>query len=151
MIRLLITFMLITGLLTGCDKLNSITNGSPPKKVFSGWTEVTVTGSPKTGLIHILYDPSSIKREGDIAQVWELDNFEQPQTNALGNYLSAKVLKEYNCKTNELRLVSFSSFSENDGKGNIVNSSSDVPNWDRKMIPIEPNSMATLFPPIVCK
>jgi hypothetical protein len=143
--RKLIAIAILSILMLGCK------DNSSPAKPFTGWRELTVTGSPKTGQIHILYDPSSVRREGDIAQVWELDNFEQPQSNALGNYLSAKSLREYNCNTNETRLVSFTVFSENDGKGNIVTSSATTPNWISKPSPIEPNSMASIFPPIVCK
>jgi hypothetical protein len=69
-------------------------------------------------------DTESYKRTGSTVRFWQLDNFLIPQSinGSSKFYLSSKAKKEMNCNTEESLLLAIIDYSENDGKGKVVNS-----------------------------
>ena len=75
-------------------------------------------------------DPTTIRRSGDIAQMWDLHNFTSAQT--LGpdkSYLSSKMQEEYDCKERRARMLYISWYSQNMGEGEMVGRDSEPNNW----------------------
>lgn len=84
---------------------------------YAAWVEVS--GYPEPG--HRVYvDPESIRRRGDIAEMWALYDSETAQPAVGKSYLSRKVQTEYNCTQYMKRMLSVIEYSGNMGSGDVV-------------------------------
>lgn len=90
--------------------------------------------------ISIYMDFATIRRSGDMAKAWELQDFTQPKRLADESpYLSAKVLWEYDCADERERIVAIQQFAGQMGGGKIGWTYHDSP---MKWAPIAPGSVA---------
>lgn len=64
-------------------------------------------------------DTSTIKRNGDIVQMWTMTDL----THIKNDYLSIKIQYELDCNKNKTRMLSFIQHSENMGEGRVIYSS----------------------------
>ena len=66
-------------------------------------------------------DYATIRKSGDITKIWSMGDFETVQETKMGGkkkkYLSSKSQWEFNCKENQLRLLSSVFFSDNMSRG----------------------------------
>ena len=64
---------------------------------------------------------ASIRKEGDIAKMWSLDDYKTSQDNGDGyKYFSGKSFNEYDCKKEKKRGMTLVNYSDNMGKGDVV-------------------------------
>lgn len=87
----------------------------------------------------IYADLGKIKNKGmSKVRMQHLINFHQKETDTFGRaYLSRKELVEYNCDEEHYRVLAFSLYTSNMGKGRVLNFSSDTKQW----YPVELNTL----------
>jgi hypothetical protein len=92
-----------------------------------GWT---LLGASPDDSIFFYYDPSTIRRERDIASVWELSDYPTGHTSNFGvAFRSKKELNRYNCRSETFSLGMAIYFDGNMGSGNLVASNRASSGW----------------------
>src|SRR5664279_5030506 len=80
-------------------------------------------------------DPSSIRRDGDIAKMWSLFDYKNAQQVAPGKmFQSSKRQVEYDCKQGRSRALAAISYTGHEGKGETIASENTKYNW-RPVVP----------------
>lgn len=74
----------------------------------------------------VYVDPDSIRRNGDMAEMWTLYDYKTAQPTAGDAFLSSKVQNEYNCTQEMRRMVSVTEFAGNMGSGKVVHKGSSL-------------------------
>ena len=90
---------------------------------YAEWVEVSVNAEAGET---VYVDPDTIRRRGDIAEMWVLYDNTTAQPAVGHAYLSKKVQNEYNCKEEMKRMVSVKEFSGHMGSGEILHMSSSL-------------------------
>lgn len=96
---------------------------------YGAWQEVSVDAEAGQT---VYVDPSSIRRKGDIAEMWALYDSQTAQPAVGKTYLSRKVQTEYHCSQAMRRMVSVIEYSGNMGSGDVVHMNSSffsTANW----------------------
>ncbi len=65
-------------------------------------------------------DPETIRKSGNKVKMWEMTDFKTVQELDGKQFMSTKVLKEYDCKEGQSRQLYLSVYSENMGRGNTI-------------------------------
>ena len=87
-----------------------------------------------------------------MTQVEEMNDFIKAKRGLANEYPSVKFTKEYNCKSKEFRVISFTAFSKKKGEGEVISNSGDIKTWEPGVWkPIEPDSTEMIFIPILCQ
>lgn len=111
----------------------------------AAWFDI---GSDKTTTVYA--DPATIRREGNIAQMWHLLDFKTARI-APGpkryRYLSSKSHNEYDCDVQLTRVLLRSWYSGHMGKGYVVYRSHKHGRWE----PVPPESAAELLWRTACE
>jgi hypothetical protein len=92
----------------------------------------------------VYHDPSTIKKNGRFAQVWELQDLKQRHKDG---ELSRLVLVEYDCKNNHKRIIALVTRSNQMGGGETLSSDYMPTDWNYS----PPDSVAAAGQSIVCK
>jgi hypothetical protein len=74
-------------------------------------------------------DPTSIKRTGNTLRMTDLRNFNAYSTTN-SSYISSKLVAEYDCENQRLRMLSYTSHPQLHGQGAPVNSGSGSYSWE---------------------
>ena len=75
-------------------------------------------------------DPATIRKVGNMVQMWVLRDYKTAQVFEGGPYMSTREQFEYDCKQERLQLLTVFAHSENLAKGKIVHSESfDYEEW----------------------
>lgn len=90
--------------------------------VYAEWVAVGDNDDPG---MTVYMDPATIRREGNLVTVWELLDYKNAQTQKGISHLSIKVQFKYDCVKERHRLLAFSQYSDNMGRGQVVLSNSD--------------------------
>ena len=93
--------------------------GSLP--AYGAWVEVSVNAEAGET---VYIDSESIRRRGDIAEMWVLYDSKTAQPAVGKTYLSRKVQNEYNCKQDVKRMVRVIEYSGNMATGTVIHMSS---------------------------
>jgi hypothetical protein len=88
---------------------------------WAGWVKVA-----NTDLIDYYIDPASIRKDGNLRMVWELQNLKQRHKDG---ELSRRGRNEYDCKQERRRNLSFSMHSESMAEGTTLISGSNSSQW----------------------
>lgn len=91
----------------------------------------------------IFIDPGTMRWNGDLHTVWEIQNLKQ--RNKDGEH-SRRVLKEYDCKDERGRSLTFSTHSEQMGSGETLHSQTTPTRWRQ----YSPGSVGYATLKIVC-
>ncbi len=76
----------------------------------------------------IYIDPSSIRREGDLAEMWALIDYPTPQPDKTGKQvLSDKLQYQYDCSGRQLSIIATSAHAGPMATGEIINVNPDPP------------------------
>ena len=76
----------------------------------------------------IYIDPSTIRREGDRAEMWALIDYKTPQPDKTGKQvLSDKLQYQYDCGARQLSIIATSAHAGPMGTGEIINVNPDPP------------------------
>lgn len=77
-------------------------------------------------------DPSSVRRDGDLARMWSMFDYKKPQPGIAGKpYLSTRRHYDYDCKQGRARPLAVSSHAAQQGKGEALASASVKYDWHR--------------------
>jgi len=95
--------------------------------VHAEW--VLVSGDDGAGLA-VYVDPATIRRNGNLAKMWQLYDYKTVQTVAGDSLLSMKRFNEYDCVEERTRMLGYTWFSGNMGSGNVVYSTSEQQPWE---------------------
>jgi hypothetical protein len=111
---------------------------------YAEWMSVSKNESGTT----VYVDPGTIRRNGNLVKVWELDDNETIRTSAAGiSYLSLKVQSEYDCAEEQRRILASYGYSGQMGTGEIVFSRPDPGKW----APVIPGSVGQSAWVFACK
>jgi len=66
----------------------------------------------------VYYDPTTIKKRGDLVRVWMLQDYRKSQKGAM----SIRALEEWNCTEERFRALALDTFSGPMASGQIMNS-----------------------------
>ncbi len=87
----------------------------------------------------IYIDPSTIKRDGDRAEMWALIDYKQPLPDKTGKQvLSDKLHYQYDCKGKQLSIIGTSAHAGPMASGEVINVNPDPP----ELTPVPPDTMA---------
>lgn len=81
-------------------------------------------------------DSDTIRRNGTGVKWWELLDYKTVQTVAGISFLSMKVLREYDCAGEQIRVLAMADFSGNMATGTVVFTDFAQSNW----VPVQPES-----------
>lgn len=95
----------------------------------------------------VYVEPATIRRNGEVVELWALMDFYAIQTEPSPPYLSVKAQREFHCTEERVRLLALTAFSGNMGSGKVVFSYSD-PN--DQGISVEPGSVAQSLWKVAC-
>lgn len=73
---------------------------------------------------NVYADPDSIRRKGELVEMWEMKDFKTVRTYLNYSYLSPLTRSEYDCAKEGFRVLSLTWFLGNMGTGEVVNSES---------------------------
>ena len=106
------------------------------------WTRVGGTDE-----FTVYADIATIRRNGNVVKMWNLQDFKTAQKNTHYSYLSKRMQTEYDCKEEKLRLLAFTWFDGQMGSGKVVYSASETSmKWD----PTQPGSVGETLWKIAC-
>jgi hypothetical protein len=111
------------------------------------WAEWEYT--TQTSSFMLFHDKSTIRRNGEISQMWSLLQFFEVQSFLGVLYKSRTELMKYNCKDETSALVSASRFSESFGKGKVT-SSNTIKEREFEWNPVSPGSSGETSWEIAC-
>jgi len=93
------------------------------------WAKIGV--SRKAGDAFTLYvDPATVQRNGNLARMWDLRDFSQPQTIDGQAYLSEKTQVEFDCEAKKARILATIDCAARMCAGRIVYSDADSSEWN---------------------
>ena len=88
-----------------------------------------VSGNDDAGLT-VYVDRDSILRQGNLAKMWQLHDYKTVQTVAGDSLLSIQRQNEYDCTDARTRLLTYTWFSSNMGRGRVVYKAADEQQWE---------------------
>ncbi len=92
-------------------------------------------------------DLTTIRRNGDQVKLWSLYDYQVAKMSTDGKpYLSMRTLEEYDCKEDQMRLLTVSAHAGQMAAGEIVASDFDAKKWQ----PVAPGSIAAALLKIAC-
>lgn len=91
-------------------------------------------------------DPDTIRRNGNLVEMWELHDFKTIQTVKGTFFLSGKIQGQYDCAEEQHRRLASTAFSGHMGTRTVVNSESDPSKW----IPVIPGSVGQALSAVAC-
>lgn len=114
----------------------------------SAMAEWEILGSTSVnGGFNIFADPSSLRKTANGFRVWVIfDHKTQKVSAGGGKYLSDVSLREYDCKDEKSRTLTYTWFSDNMGNGKVIFSDSDTTSWAY----INPGSVDDILYKTVC-
>ena len=90
---------------------------------YGEWVEVSV--NVETGE-KVYVDPDTIRRKGDIVEMWALYDHKTAQSTVGAAYSSRKVQNEYDCAQEMKRMVNVTEYSGNMASGKVVHMNSPL-------------------------
>lgn len=104
---------------------------------------------PVRELQTLYIDPSTIRREGDFVEVWQLTDYRWMQggPKATPRFLSTTTHKQIGCTDKRLRLLAYTEFSQRMAAGTASNGYVDKDRW----LPVEPDSINEALWEILCR
>lgn len=97
---------------------------SPSAK--TGWVEVY-----KTNQQTLYANPSSLLKSGFKVKMWRLTDYKFPEINGDFVYSSKKLYEEYDCQSEQYRLLYVALYPENMGEGKAMYTRSETYSWQR--------------------
>jgi len=111
---------------------------------FSAWDPIH--DDKETGTAYFL-DVKRIIQNKEKIRLWMLEDYEQEQIVKNLKYLSLKVFAEFNCSSSQIKVLAYSVYQENMGKGEILFSKGSPMPWGK----ILPNSINHTYLELACK
>lgn len=96
--------------------------------VYAAW--MLTSGDDEAGMT-VYVDSDTIRRNGNLAKMWQLFDYKTVQRVAGDSLLSMKRFNEYDCAEARTRTLGYTWFSGHMGSGNVVYSTSEVQQWEQ--------------------
>jgi len=87
-----------------------------------------VSGNDATKLT-VYVDRDTIRRNGNLATIWQLYDYQTVQTVAGDSLLSFQRHNEYDCTGERTRMLAYTWFSSNMGRGRVVYKTAEAQPW----------------------
>lgn len=100
-----------------------VPNGEP---VHAGWELMSGDDSSK---LTVYVDRDTIQRSGNLAKMWQLFDYKTVQTVAGDSLLSFQRYNEYDCAGERTRMLAYTWFSSNMGRGRVVYKTTEAQPW----------------------
>jgi len=100
-----------------------IPNGGP---VHAGWELASGNDSSK---LTVYVDRDTIQRSGKLVKMWQLFDYQTVQTVAGDSLLSYERYNEYDCAGERTRVLAYTWFSSNMGRGRVVYKTTEAQPW----------------------
>lgn len=113
------------------------------QSVYAEW--ILVSGDDEAGL-KVYVDPATLRRNGNLAKMWQLYDYKTVQTVAGDSLLSMKRFNEYDCTEERTRMLGYTWFSGNMGNGNVVYSTTEHQPWE----PVVPRTINRTLWKVAC-
>jgi hypothetical protein len=113
------------------------------RPVYAEW--VLTSGDDEAGL-KVYIDPATLRRNGNVAKMWQLYDYKTVQTVAGDSLLSMKRFNEYDCAEERTRMLGYTWFSGNMGNGNVVYSTTEQLPWE----PVVPRTINRTLWNVAC-
>jgi len=97
--------------------------------------------------VTVYANPDTIRRKEDTVKMWLLHDYKTVQTAIDVSYLSAKVKIEFDCSEERQRILTFTEYSGNMGRGKPVYTDPVEDEWE----PITPDAISQTLWKIACK
>jgi hypothetical protein len=91
-------------------------------------------------------DPDSIRKQGDLVELWVLYDSKITQASRGGPLRSTKAQDEFNCEAGLSRVVGVTDFSGNEASGKVVYSNLDEQQWE----PVVPGTLSLTLWKVAC-
>jgi hypothetical protein len=135
-----------TGLIP-CLLLSCLLLAFGDHQAFAEW--VTVEKPYPVRELQTLYiDPATIRREGNLVDVWQLTDYKWMQggPKATPRFLSTTIHKQFECTDKRLRLLAYTEFSHRMAAGSASNGYVDKDRW----LAVEADSINETLWTILC-
>lgn len=100
-----------------------IPNGGP---VHAGWELASGNDASK---LTVYVDRDTIQRSGKLVKMWQLFDYQTVQTVAGDSLLSYQRYNEYDCAGERTRVLAYTWFSSNMGRGRVVYKTTEAQLW----------------------
>jgi len=107
----------------------------------SAWSEWVVY--QKSEKVTQYYEPATILKDGNMRQVWQLQNLSRSLQNGATSF---RMLREYDCNKARWRSLAIYTHTEPMAGGTVLETAGEDSNWNG----IRPDSVAELLLNIVC-
>lgn len=108
------------------------------------WTQIGE--SDDEGGYTVYADLTSAQKAGGRVRMWVLFDYNTEQKASGTNFLSKKIRRNYNCKEAGIRTLTFSLYSWNMEKGDLLRSYNQPQRWER----VQPDSMDEIEWKVAC-
>ena len=109
---------------------------------YAEWKSVNANNSGET----IYIDPDTVRRMGDMVEMWTLYDFKTVQSVWSISFMSRESRREFDCIGQRTRRIALTYFSGNMGSGTVVYSDADEQKWE----PVQPHSVAEILWKVAC-
>lgn len=106
--------------------------------VMAAWSKIGESG--ERGGYTAYADLDSARKAYSRVKMWVLFDYNVEQKISGANFLSEKIRREYDCEAEQMRMLTFSLFSWNMEKGDLVRSYNQPQKW----VKIQPDSIDKL-------
>ena len=107
----------------------------------SAWAEWVIY--QKSEKVTQYYDPAAILKDGNMRQVWQLQNLGRSMQNGTA---SLRILREYDCSKARWRNLAIYAHTEPMAGGTVLETTGEDKNWNG----IRPDSIAEVLLDLVC-
>ena len=111
--------------------------------VYAAWE--LVSGDDEAGLT-VYVDRDTIRRKGNLVKMWQLYDYKTVQAVAGDSLLSIQRHNEYDCTEERTRMLAYTWFSSNMGKGRVVYKTAEEQPW----APVVPRSIDQTLWKVAC-
>ena len=111
--------------------------------VYAEWE--LVSGDDEAGLT-VYVDRDTIRRKENQVKMWQLYDYKSVQTVAGDSLLSIQRHNEYDCTEARTRMLAYTWFSSNMGRGRVVYKTADEQQWE----PVVPRSINQTLWKVAC-
>ncbi len=103
---------------------------------WAGWVEI---GSGGDGSVIHYADPNTIRKNGSMVKMWELQDLVNAQVSQSSGktYFSSKAQREHDCQDERTRILALSQHSGKMGRRDVIYSHADPSQWS----PVPPGSI----------
>ena len=113
------------------------------RPAYAAWELVSGDDAAR---LTVYVDRDTIQRKGNLATMWQLYDYKTVQTVAGDSLLSIQRHNEYDCTGERTRMLAYTWFSSNMGKGRVVYKTADEQQWE----PVVPRSINQSLWKVAC-